>query len=236
MTVPNDREDAMSVAEEQPTAAEQDPAGAQAREEVDALISLTDQKEWHLELELENRDGTKFIRHETYVQRPLSYFAKLELFSLLADTLGAAMAQGMSATEVSRMVGNLSGGVLPSLGGEDENRVQAATEWMQTLLSLVSYSPSFAARLYCIALHVPPAEREFAIGAMTTHFTDDDGFEVMERFVDQNAEALEDFFVGRFAQLGKRAAARFKILRERTAEKKAVQPAIDLSGGDPSQP
>ena len=140
----------------------------------------------------------------TLTQKPLSYFAKIEWFGLLGDTLNRAAQYG--------------GINLTSVIGSPEKRenllsmtdVQDAEQFLQIILRLVGTAPDFLLESYCIWLGVPRGSRTYAKAIMMLPedeggFSDEAGLMVAQTFLDQNAEALRDFILKRLPTLGRRA-------------------------------
>jgi hypothetical protein len=146
-----------------------------------------------------------------YVQRPLSYLAKMEFFSLLAMTIDKAM-QGDNALTIS--------GMLSQVGFTREGRLtlddlRDADVFVNGISKLLIFSPDFLADSYCIWLAIPHGDRPWAktmLGRPEDEggLSDDQGFQIIETFLDQNADALESFFVERIPRIAKRARVLIK--------------------------
>jgi hypothetical protein len=136
----------------------------------------------------------------TFVQRPLSYFAKLEFFALL----GKSIEQALSAEEGTTVTGVIDT-ALGAGGGDFDNFVMG-------LSRLAQHVPDLLEDAYCIWLGVPKGERELVKliwqkpedeGGMS----DEVGMTILEVFVEQNAEAVKAFFA-RGTKLVKSLSAR----------------------------
>lgn len=145
-----------------------------------------------------------------YIQRPLSFIAKMQWFALVGDVVDKAMS-GPDGLTVSNLF------MTPQARGGSFN-VQDfadADTFVQAVGKLLVHAPDFLEKSYCIWLNVPDYEREYVYQLMARApedggLTDDQGMEIIEVFIDQNWVALESFFRERLAQLRDRAVARRK--------------------------
>jgi len=184
------------------------PALAQQKSTLDKIVPNKDNKTWVIGA------GEQEIK---LVQKPLSYFAKIEWFGLLGDTLNRAAQYG--------------GMNLSSIITSPERRenllsmtdVQDAETFLQIILRLVGAAPEFLLESYCIWLGVPRGSRTYAKAIMMLPeeeggFSDEAGLMVAQTFLDQNAEALRDFILKRVPTLGRRA---MKLMQ---TEEKTTEP------------
>jgi hypothetical protein len=158
---------------------------AEAKEEdiLDILIPKSEPKTWTI--------GKNDYQRE-YVQKPLSFIAKMQWFSLVGDVLDKALSgpDGMS-------LGNLfsaPGGA--QLGAAD---FREADTFVQAVGKLLAVAPDFLVNSYCIWLNVPDYERAVVAEIMMLPadeggLSDEQGIEIIEVFIDQNYEALDTFF------------------------------------------
>lgn len=178
-----------------------------AAQELDAL-ELTDKHDprvWDLDFMSE---------HRQYIQRPLAFMAKIELFSLFAETLDNVMSQGDKPLTLENTLEMLMGPetARDKLSPEDVNDAEAV---MKIVLRLATSSPDFMARLFVIILHVPREDRPWfrlMLSDPEAGFTDDEAIDCIETFIDQNAEAVESFFAEKIKRVGTRAKSRFSGL------------------------
>lgn len=145
-------------------------------------------------------EGTQFI----FTQKPLSYFAKMEFYALLADAIDKAMTaeEGFS---VSGLMGQ--GGV--SFDDPDS--------FLKIVVKLVRFVPDIFEEAYCIFLSVPRGDRFMVKDMMRAPvdeggLSDDDGLMIVQTFLDQNLDAIEEFFTGRVPKLGKRVRSLSKVI------------------------
>lgn len=137
----------------------------------------------------------------TFEQKPLSFFQKLELFSLLGAALDKAMRgpDGLTMSEIFDGPSNLSENL------SDSNYRDADT-FIKALAKLAQYAPELIADLYVIVLGVPKGLRDVVKNVMELPedqggLSDDDGFGILETFIDQNWEVMVDFFKERILPL-----------------------------------
>jgi hypothetical protein len=81
-----------------------------------------------------------------------------------------------------------------------------ADMFVQAISKLLSAAPDFLIRSYLIWLNVPDYDRDVVAEMMTLPpdeggLSDEQGIEIIEVFLDQNYEALADFFGRRLSQL-----------------------------------
>jgi hypothetical protein len=165
---------------------------------VDILIPKAKSVTWQI--------GPEGMRRE-YVQRPLSFIAKMQWFSLVGEVLDKALSgpEGMSLNSLFNAPGRE--GQLSMTDFRD------ADTFVQAVGKLLAVAPDFLVRSYSIWLNVPDYERDLVAEIMALPpdeggLTDDQGMEIIETFIDQNYEALDRFFRERIGSLQKRVQAR----------------------------
>ena len=193
-----------AVAEEAPPEAE---AASPAEEEdvVEILEPKIDPKTWKI-----GKDDYERV----YVQRPLSFMAKMQWFSLVGDVLDKALSGETRMSLNSLFTAPATGrdGTLSLADFRD------ADTFMQALGKLLSYAPEFLLDSYVIWLGVPAHERPLVkqIMLLTEQeggLSDEQGIEIIEIFIDQNYDALDAFFRQRIAELRKRVDQRQKAAK-----------------------
>lgn len=142
------------------------------------------------------------IYERMYVQRPLSYFGKIEVFGLLGATIDKAMKDGMSVDSVMQ-VGDVFAGSSTSMDS-----------FIGGIARLAMYAPELIMELYCISLAVPRGERDWVKSVwerpvVEGGLSDDDGIAILQTFVEQNGEALRDFFTQKMPGVAKDLAGMF---------------------------
>lgn len=156
------------------------------KEELEILESSVTPKAWTL------NDGVN--EPKTYVQKPLSFFGKIEFFSLIGDAVDQ-----MSTEERPLNLQELFGG-------------DATTDSFVAVISrLASQAPETLQEAYCIWLSVPRGERDWAKWVMNDQLTDDEGFQIIDLFVEQNAEELQNFFAVKGQSLVKKISRKFGL-------------------------
>lgn len=129
----------------------------------------------------------------TLVQKPLSFFGKLEFFSLVGKAVEKALENDTTVAQLLNEGGKIRGA---TLSAEDFND---ADQFMRVLGKLATYAPELILDLYVIALGVPKGQRDYIKSVLELHPddggpTDEQGAEILETFVDQNWDVMVDFF------------------------------------------
>jgi hypothetical protein len=131
---------------------------------------------------------------QPFVQDPLSFFERNELFGTVAKALDRALADGQS--------------VMDLLGAMDIDEVSLqrlrrgnitadglmAANLVGPLLRIVGDYPDLLEKVYLLALSVPKHQREL-VSAGLAQIDDDTGFGIWDAFVEQNTEDLKRFGV-----------------------------------------
>lgn len=147
-------------------------------------------------------------------QAPLSYFAKIEWFALLSETIDVAMSgdEGMTFSGMlSQLKVNRGEATTLSLGDFAD-----ADVFIRGILKITRNAPEFLAESYCIWLGVARGNRAYVKQLMNAPvedggLSDDDGIGVVQTFLDQNMDAIESFFSEKIPALAKRARGLSKI-------------------------
>jgi len=143
----------------------------------------------------------------TYTQKPLGFLAKMQWFALVGDVLDKALS-GENALSINNLFEGPVGRNTQSLQAAD---FREADMFVQAVGKLLSVAPDFLVNSYCIWLNVPEYEHDlFAelmrLPAEDGGMSDEVGMEIIETFLDQNYQALADFFVERLGKLQRRAS------------------------------
>lgn len=167
------------------------PVAESLEDQIEAIEPMHNIREWLV------KDDSNFSR--VYIQRPLSFSGKLQVTALLTRTLKHAMEDGLSLNDVMQTVDDAT--------GDD------FSQFVGSIITLVEYAPDLVAELSCLSLNVPKGEREWVKEVWSQPegeggLSDDEGIEMIEIFVDQNAAALKGFFAERIPKLFKRVTAR----------------------------
>jgi len=140
-----------------------------------------------------------------YVQKPLSFVGKIQFLSYVGEVLDKAMS-GANKLNLGSLfdVPDTRGATLTAQDFND------AETFVQAVGKLLVYAPDFLGKSYCIWLRIPEYERDWAIAAMEESLSDEDGFDIIETFIDQNWDTLQGFFAERLPSLSKRLQARYR--------------------------
>jgi len=152
----------------------------------------------------------------TYVQRPLSFVGRIEWFALVGEVLD----KSMSGDNALTMAGLLEAPKGARQGQFSMDSLKQADTFVHAIGKLIRYSKTFLTDSYAIWLGVPDYERDvfatlIALPEDEGGLSDDVGFAIIERFIDQNFEALDRFFRERLADLGRRVQDQQEALRSR---------------------
>lgn len=119
-----------------------------------------------------------------YVQEPLSFFGKIELFSVLANAIEKALADGAIVSELL--------GELPSAGAISGD-LSDSDVLIRAVAKITKYAPETLKEIYAISFKVGRSERElFFIDVESV--SDEQGMRILNQFIDQNWDAIMDFF------------------------------------------
>lgn len=195
-----DPSEALFEAKENPDAANSTPQEQpEVDDVVDILVPKVEPKEWKI-----GPDDMPLV----YIQRPLSFIQKMQWFSLVGDVLDKSMSgeDGISVNEILTAPGD------PRTGLSMDDFRDADT-FVRAVGKLIVHAPEFLLDSYCVWLAVPTHQRGLVKEVMAMHeseggLSDDQGLEIIEVFIDQNFDALADFFGGKIATLQRRVAQR----------------------------
>lgn len=145
-----------------------------------------------------------------FTQRPLSFITKMEWFALVGDVMDRAMS-GPNGLTVSNL---LSSPTRPGGQLRPEDFKEADT-FVQAIGKLIREAPDFLVKSIMIWLNVPDWQRDTVKELLSYPpedggLSDDDGFEIIETFIDQNFVAIQGFFTDRLGKLRDRVEARQK--------------------------
>lgn len=155
------------------------------KEEHEILESSAEPRSWTF------TDGESTI---TYTQKPMSFFRKIEFVSLLGDA-----------------VDKLSGSENPLNLAVMFSGDATIDNFVAVIAKVAAEVPETLQEAYCIFLDVPKRERPWARDRMENQLTDEDGFAIMDLFIEQNADGLMDFFGTKGQGLVKRITKKFGL-------------------------
>lgn len=167
-------------------------------------------------------------REVTYTQTMLTWFTRLELYSLLGRAIDNAMSGdngvGLNDLLAATQPKTLLDEITSSLPGaddapdkedrEEQQGMEQAGQILIVFARILSFAPDLLKEAYCVILNIPKAHRNWAINHALDRMEPDTGEDVLHVFIDQNWEAMEDFFVRVLPRLLKRG----KQARKRYAE------------------
>jgi hypothetical protein len=125
------------------------------------------------------------VETRKYTQRPLSFFGKLEFFSLIGDTVDVALQTGLTVNTMLE--------AMPASTGLSARDFSDVDSFVLAISKLMKYAPDLLRDCYCVWLNVPIEERAWAKQCFEK-MSDEEGIDIIETFIDQNAEAIENFF------------------------------------------
>lgn len=138
----------------------------------------------------------------TYEQKPLSFFGKIEFFSVMGKAVERVLSDGGSIADILD-VKDTSPNVLNSQTNEADTFVKAVSK-------LIQFAPEILQDLYCVILAVPRNEREYVKIRLEEDLDDEQGFAILELFVDQNWEVMASFFKKRILPLYEKINQKFR--------------------------
>lgn len=116
-------------------------------------------------------------------QKPLSFFGKIELFSVLGDAVEKALSEGAAISELLDV----------PVGGISTSSLGDADVFVKSIARIVKFAPDLLENIYCISLNVRKGDREY-VKILLEDIDDDQGMEILNHFIDQNWDAMMDFF------------------------------------------
>jgi hypothetical protein len=141
----------------------------------------------------------------TFVQKPLTFFGKIELFSVLGKSIEKIINDGGSIVDLIGGVGS----DVPLATDEQDAEV-----FVKAVSRIVQYVPEVLGDLYCVILNVPRGKREEVKERLENELDDDQGFGILETFIDQNWEVMTNFFKERVLPLAQKVGAKSQTLEQ----------------------
>lgn len=160
-------------------------------------------------------------RERVYVQTELTWFTRIELFGLFGRVIDDAMSGDnpldvgdmMQAMKPQSLIEQIAGqlpGADTSPDAEDRTTgqgMQQASQVLAVFARVASLAPERLKEAYCIILNIPKGHRVWAINHALDAMSPEVGEDILHVFVDQNWEAIEDFFTRVLPKLIKRGRA-----------------------------
>ena len=124
---------------------------------------------------------TVVLGENTYIQSPLTFFRKIELFSVLADAIDKALAEGAIISEF-----------LDEIPGSTSD-LKEADVFVKAIVKIVRFAPDILSDIFCISLNIKKYERG-EVKELLQEIEDEQAMDILNHFVDQNWDAMMDFF------------------------------------------
>lgn len=165
-----------------------------------------------------------------YVQRPLSFMGKMEFFALIGETVDSVM-HGDDGLTLDGVLGAAvtARSMFANQTAPYGTQQQGVDAFFQSAAKLLRFAPEFLLDCYVIWLAVPQDERPWVKWAMARSaqddgLTDDEAIELVEVFIDQNAEAMRDFASKRLPNLRQRLMERTNLSEDPSPSSKRSRP------------
>lgn len=129
----------------------------------------------------------------TLVQKPLSFFGKIEFFSVVGKAVQKILIDGGSLSELLE-----TPDFDPSV--PLSSNVTDADVFVKALSKIIESAPELLKDLYLVILAVPKGQRDY-YALRLEELTDDQGMQILDTFVDQNWEVMVGFFTEKMLPL-----------------------------------
>lgn len=129
-----------------------------------------------------------------FTQKPLSFFGKIEFFSVVGKAVEKVLSEGGTLSEILDVPDYDKGAPLATSMSEADVFIKAFSK-------LVQHAPEILLDLYCVVLAVPRGQREYVSLRLEQDLDDETGTQIMDTFVEQNWEVLTNFFKERILPL-----------------------------------
>ncbi len=120
------------------------------------------------------------------VQKPLTFFGKIEFFSVVGKAVQRILIDGGSLSEILD-----TPDYDPSV--PLQNQVTDADVFVKALAKIVEAAPELLSDLYLVILNVPKGQRDY-YALRLEELSDDQGMQILDVFIDQNWEVMLSFF------------------------------------------
>lgn len=154
----------------------------------------------------------------TYVQKPLSFFGKMEFFRLVGGVVDSALEAG---TSIDSLLGGVQAGPRGTLSADD---FRQADQFVLVAAKLTEHAPDFLLDSFCIWLRVPEPDRFWVKEVLKDELDDRTALSIIETFIDQNVDEIEDFFTELLPSVFKRVQARRSEHKESSKQSKPSAP------------
>lgn len=206
LTIP----EALVPKENKTTVVEQEEEAPRAHDsQLDDIEIQVAHREWTVEgdFTIQKRDGSTTTESfkRVYVQKPLSFTAMLQFTGLIGEKIAEAMS-GPEGVSLDRVLGESDGLISAGRALLTSDDFAGVDSFVKGLAKLATYVPEVIEDCQCIWLRVPFAERPI-VKEIWSRSPEDGGLtfaegqEMLEVFLAQNYEEVEDFFVERLRHL-----------------------------------
>jgi len=120
------------------------------------------------------------------VQKPLTFFGKIEFFSVVGKAVQKILIDGGSLSEILNT---------PEYDPNVpiQSQVTDADVFVNALSKIVESAPELLSDLYLVILNVPKGQRDY-YALRLQELSDDQGMQILDVFIDQNWEVMVSFF------------------------------------------
>jgi hypothetical protein len=136
-----------------------------------------------------------------FIQKPLTFFGKMEFFSVLGGAVDKAISEGLSVTDLFEV---------PEDRNINAESFKEADLFVKAVLKLVKDAPDLLLNLYSVILSVPRNQRDYVKDRLEADLSDEDGVAIFEHFIDQNWEVMGDFFKQKIVPLTSKISSKFQ--------------------------
>lgn len=127
------------------------------------------------------------------VQKPLTFFGKIEFFSVVGKAVQKILLDGGSLSEILD-----TPNYDPTV--PIQSQVTDADVFVKALSKIVEAAPELLSDLYLVILNVPKGQRDY-YAVRLEELTDEQGMQILDVFIDQNWEVMVSFFTEKMLPL-----------------------------------
>lgn len=140
----------------------------------------------------------------TLIQKPLSFFGKIEFFSVMGKAVQKILSDGGSLTDI------FDAGEFDPRKPFTEDLAGEADIFINAISKIVENAPEILLDLYVVILRVPKGQREYIKEVLEEQLDDEQGMAIFETFIDQNYEILTNFFKERVLPMVEKISQKFR--------------------------
>lgn len=127
-----------------------------------------------------------------YIQKPLTFFGKVEFFSVLAEAIERALSEGITLGEILDDI--------PDSTTLSSGSFREADVFIKALAKILRVAPDLLTDIFAISLGVKRNARREFVEALED-ISDEQAVRILDHFIDQNWDAVMDFFKERVTPL-----------------------------------